>query len=156
MKQKSLIIFIVAIFLILAGTAVGTTYIFTKKDAPLITAGDEPYEETIVFEDMVPGGEKYVAKYTTEGGIGSVFSARFSGGGEGTLSEFLTVEVVVAGETVYSGSYAECAENAITKEVTGDFEFTVSFWLDASVGDEAQGLTCEIIAEYGMEGDSQG
>lgn len=153
MKRTSLIVFIIAIALILAGTGVGAAYVLTNKDAPQITQGGEPLTETLSFGNMVPGGE-YVAEYTADGGAGSLFSARFSGGGEDTLAEFLTIDVVVDGETVFSGSYAECAETAVTKQVSGEFGFFVAFRLDVSVGDEAQGLACEITAEYALEGAS--
>lgn len=156
MKQKSLIIFIIAIALILAGTGVGTAYVLTQRDEPLITQGDDPYVETVTFDNMVPGGDGYVTEYTADGGVGSVFSARFSGGGEGTLGEYLTVEVIVAGETVYSGEYAGCTSGAITKEVSGEFTFSVAFRLAETVGDEAQGLSCDITTEYALEGGSQG
>ena len=152
MRHKSLVGLIIVVVAVLACTCIGAVYIVDKSNDPLIEQDGGTYSETVSLGNMAPG-EEYAVHYTADGGVGSAFNVRVSGGEAGSLSDYVTIAVNVNGENVYTGTYADCAETGVSCSVSGKFDFDVIFMLDASVGNEAQGLACEIITEYSLEGD---
>ena len=152
MKGKSLIILIVAVALIAAGTGIAAAYLLNGGGSGFVLETDgTPVEENLNIEGLYPGQSKTV-KHSVRLTGEAEFSLSLTLGEENALTESLDVAVTVAGEEIFSGKAAQLAESGVSCGVSGDFEFSVTYSLAETAGNDAQGKRAELKIEYSLKG----
>lgn len=155
MKGKSLILLIVLVAAVAVCTGLASAYLLGNAGGEMqMFENGEPFSDSVRIENLVPG-QSQSSDYTAEAPNGSVLTIEFTKGAEDALDEFLTVTVTVNEETLYEGSMSECYGTPYTADVSGEFTFSVSYSLDSSVGNAAQGLISEFTVVYTLEGGDQ-
>ncbi len=152
MKGKSLIILIVAVVLIAAGTGIAAAYLLDGGGSGFVLETDgTPVEENLNIEGLYPGQSKTVEHSVRLTGEAE-YSLSLTLGEENALTESLDVAVTVAGKEIFSGKAAQLAESGASCGVSGDFEFSVTYSLAETAGNEAQGKRAELKIEYSLKG----
>lgn len=149
MGKKAVAILITALAVITICTAVGAAYLVQSKDSELVLedAGDA-FSDSVEIEGFVPG-QAAERTFKAQAPKGAVFTLLLRG--EGELCDFLRVSLTINGEEVFSGAFAEYNGAAAVREVSGEFEFTLSYSLPSDAGNGAQGLKCKISANCSLQ-----
>lgn len=127
-------------------TAVFVNY-YTSSDN-VIRLDGENESETLTFtcENMAPGAESS-SDYVLEIVFANNVSFTFKEGEESGLVPYIDAEIVLDGVSVYSGSLEEAIGESFVAPVGENSVLTVTFSLDLSVDNSAQGQSAEFYLD---------
>ena len=153
MKGRSLLVLLAIVAVLTIGTVAAAVYI-VKDDGDFIVGGDgSSVSESAEIKDLLPGEARTVThKAKAKGSADFVVALRQ--GGENSLDQYISVTLKVNEETVFSGTVPEFLENGEVRcPVSGEFGFSVTYSIDESVGNEAQGKKSDLTIIYKIESD---
>lgn len=151
MKKSALIVLIAALAVVLVCTGLGAAYLMTNQNNGLVLEGEgDTFREEVVIDGLAPGQER-ACSYRGESASPASLVVSLTAD-DGALARFLSVRIAAGDEVLYDGGLADCAGKEYRADVEGEFAFTVTYRMDAGVGNEAQGAACTVTAQYALEG----